>query len=122
MKRNLSALIATKTIQDQGYSVNLEGHEPVKGYMVGLKGSELKINVLDFNSEHVDHFIRKNLGVLYYRRAYIGTWIDNDLVYIDISTNIMYKDQALKAAKIEGQQCIWDIKEKKEIYQLEEGK
>ena len=117
---SISNLIFRQTVENQGCSMNLDGVSPVHGYMVGIFGHELRVNILEFNSGHVDGFIRANLDYLHYRNTYIGTWIENDVVYLDISNNIQDKIQALKCANIERQICIWDVEKKVELYQLEE--
>ena len=117
---SISNPIFRQTVENQGCSMNLDGVSPVHGYMVGIFGHELRVNILEFNSGHVDGFIRANLDYLHYRNTYIGTWIENDVVYLDISNNIQDKIQALKCANIERQICIWDVEKKVELYQLEE--
>jgi hypothetical protein len=84
----VAPLIAGKTIESQGCSLNLDGYVPVKGYMIGIKGKELKVNILDFNTGQIDHFIRANLDFLHKRNYFVGTWINGDQVYIDLSLNL----------------------------------
>ena len=117
---SISNPIFKQTIENQGCSMNLDGLSPVNGYMVGISGHEKKVNISDFNAGHIDSFIRANLYVLFDRNYFIGTWIDNDMVYIDISENIQSKKTALIHAKESGQVCIWDVEKKVEIYQMEE--
>lgn len=124
MKRELYSIsnpIFKQTIENQGCSMNLDGVKPVTGYMVGVRGKELKINILDFNAGHIDSFIRGNLDFLHNRNYSIGTWIDNDIIYLDLSLNMPNKDNALIWGKANGQICIWDVEKKIEIYQLEEA-
>jgi WD40 repeat protein len=117
---SISNPIHKQTIENQGCSMNLDGLQPVTGYMVGTKGNEQKINILDFNAGHIDSFIRRNLDKLHNRNYFVGTWINDDTVYIDISLNMPHKEQALLWGKANGQICIWDVEKKVEIYQLEE--
>jgi len=117
---SISNPIFKQTIENQGCSMNLDGVSPVHGYMVGIFGHELRVNILEFNSGHVDGFIRANLDYLHYRNTYIGTWIDNDLVYIDLSISCPDLESALFIGKINHQICIWNVEKKVEIYQLEE--
>ena len=56
-------LIAIHTIENHGCSMNLDEMQPVTGYMVSVKGKELKVNILDFNTGQIDHFIRANLDL-----------------------------------------------------------
>ena len=123
MKKELYSIsypIFKKTIENQGVSMNLDGLKPVTGYMVGLKGHEVRINISDFNEGHIDSFIRSHLYILHNRKAYIGTWIKNDTVYIDLSINLDNKAVALAYCSYNGQICIWDVLNKVEIYQLQE--
>ena len=117
---SISNPIFKQTIENQGCSMNLDGLSPVKGYMVGISGHEKKVNISDFNAGHIDSFIRANLSLLHSRYYFIGTWIDNDMVYIDLSMNVESKQAALICGKESGQICIWDVEKKVEIYQLEE--
>ena len=116
----ISNPILRQTFENKGCSMNFDGKEPVKGYMVSVKGKEQKISVFDFNAGHIDSFIRANLDKLHNRNYFVGTWIDNDLVYIDLSLNMPNKDNALIWGKANGQICIWDVEKKVEIYQMEE--
>jgi hypothetical protein len=116
MKKHLSNLIYSKTIENQGSSFNLLGETPDKGYMVSYSGAERKVNVLEFNQMHVEQFIRANLSHLYELGAYIGTWVDTDVVYIDLSANIGSLDEALKFASDNGQLAIYDVQSGKSIY------
>ena len=118
---SISNPIFRKTVENQGCSMNLDGHEPVKGYMVGTKGNEVRINVSELNAGHIDSFIRSHLYALHNRIYFVGTWIDNDQVYIDLSINILEKDTALIYGKASGQLCIWDVERRVEIYQLDES-
>ena len=123
MKKELYSIsnpIFRQTIENQGCSMNLDGVSPVHGYMVSIQGKEQKINILDFNAGHVDSFIRTNLDKLHDRDYFIGTWIDNDVVYLDLSINRPDLSVALFIAKHTHQICIWDVEKKVEIYQMEE--
>ena len=117
---SISNPIFRKTVENQGCSMNLDGHEPVNGYMVGTKGNEVRVNVLEFNAGHIDSFIRAHLYALHNRNYFVGTWISNDVVFIDLSLNLEKKETALIYGKASGQLCIWDVEKKVEIYQLEE--
>jgi hypothetical protein len=112
----IASPIYRKTVENQGCSMNLDGIEPVEGYMVSIAGREQKINALAFNDAHVDSFIRANLDKLYLRSFFIGTWMHEDQVVIDIYMNVLYDlDYAKQIAVDNGQIAIWDVLNKKEI-------
>ena len=88
--------------------------------MVSLKGKEQKINILDFAEWQVNVFILRNSEHLCKPNHFIGTWVSEDIVYLDLSVNLSNRDIALAYGKANGQICIWDNEKKVEIYQLEE--
>jgi hypothetical protein len=116
--KKLAVEIACKTVENQGCSLNINGCEPVKGFMVGLSGREQIINVLTFTHDDVQAFIEKNMDVLKDENIFVGTWISGDSVYMDCSINLPEKNFALKFGALNGQICIWDVLNKKEIYRL----
>jgi hypothetical protein len=122
MKKNLSGIVYRETIEKQGCSLNLDGLQPAGGYMVSLKGYEQRVPVLEFSTMHVESFIRANLGLLNDRNLYIGTWIDQELVYIDISVNQTELKEALRIAKVNGQLAIYSIESGRtiELYSIPE--
>lgn len=118
--KELAELICRKTIENQGITINLENHEPITGFMVGTNANERRIKLSDFHPSVVEDYINSKLDKLLFRQYYIGTWISNDTVYLDISHRFSNKPIAIIAGKQQHQACIWDVAEKKEIYWLDE--
>lgn len=118
--RDLAVYIHRKTVENQGITINLERLEPVTGFMVGTIANERRIKLSDFNPKDVEQYIKDKLGKLLFRQYFIGTWISDDTVYLNISHRFSNKPIAIIAGKQQHQACIWDVAEKKEIYWLEE--
>lgn len=94
---NLKALvkaIVKVTKENQGCSINLEGHSPKSGYMVAQTGAEYIIPVEKFNNKEVKAYIKKNKNNV--KGAFIGTWINEGLVYLDISNRFKSQSEAIK--------------------------
>jgi hypothetical protein len=120
MKQSISKTIADKTVQNQGCSMNIYGKEPVKGFMVSLKGYEAQENLLDFDQTNIEKFIKANSRPLYGNpNLYIGTWVNGDQVCIDLSINLQSRGISIAYGKLNGQTCIYDVLNKKEVYWLE---
>lgn len=115
-----------KAIQRGGLTVGLSrGHflkvkEFKSGYMVGGFSGEYKIAVNDIEDMRaIDLY---NILDKLYRQApavgglYLGLWIDNGLIYMEISKRIASKKQALKEAKERKQLAIYDNKNNESIY------
>ena len=120
MKQSISKTIADKTIENQGCNMNVFGQKPLTGYMVSLKGKEVRELLLDFNQNHIENFIKANSLALHGNPGlYIGTWVNGDQVCIDLSVNLRNKAIAIAYGVLNGQTCIYDVLNKKEIYWLE---
>lgn len=119
VNNSISNLITRKTIENQGFSVNLNETIPESGFMVSLKGCELQVNILDFNSGYIDKFIDDNIKLLSNPKCFIGTWVENDTVFIDISMNLQNRRASLAFAQDNGQIAIFDVLNNKTIYLLQ---
>jgi hypothetical protein len=114
----LRNLVIRKTIENQGCSINLNSEIPDKGFMVSLKGHELQVNILEFSLDHIDRFIDDNIKLLSNRKCFIGTWVENDIVFIDVSINLKNKRASLAFAQDNGQIAIFDVLQNKTVYLL----
>ena len=85
------------------------------GYMVSIKGQEKKININDI--ENIKKEITKKRELIKNRKGYyIGLWVDNDILYIDISKHIIKYNRALEVARNNKQLAVYDLKNDKSIY------
>ena len=82
------------------------------GYMVSLKDHELKISIEALSNELLKDYqqIAKHHG------AYVGLWLDNNDLYLDISINIKDHQQALKLAHDNKQLAIYHIEKGVTVY------
>lgn len=115
MKELISKTVYEKTLEDKGVTINLDGHIPVRGYAVSLKGFEKIVDLKDFEYETIKVYILDNWYTLEQENTYIGTWINENKVYLDISVILSNIYEALKFGKANKQKAIYDLREKKEI-------
>lgn len=85
------------------------------GFMVSLEGTETQTKGDDYQAikkaiEEKQEIIKDNNDL------YIGLWLDNNIMYIDISINIQDKTEALEFAKYNKQLAIYDIINNNSIY------
>lgn len=86
-----------------------------KGFMVSLEGAEIQKNVNDING--IKKAIEEKQEIIKDKNnLYIGLWLDSDIMYIDISINIIDKVEALEFAKYNKQLAIYDIINNDSIY------
>ncbi len=107
---NLSTIIINNTAHKNGYTTSINGNKPYIGYMVSIPDKEVVFNNFqEFNQVSVNNFIVENLNLLKRDNYFIGTWIYEGKIYLDISINLSSKSEAIKAGKKNNQLAIYDI-------------
>ena len=95
--------------------VNYNNFNASAGYMVSIKGHEKKININDI--ENIKKEIIKKMELIKRKKSYfVGLWVDNELMYLDISKHIIKYNRALEVARNNKQLAIYDLKNNKNIY------
>lgn len=94
---------------------DLKDFKKNKGYMISLEGQEKKIfkgNIEEIKKEIEEKrkFIENKEGL------YIGLWLEDNYMYIDISIHIEDKTEALETAKKNKQLAIYDLKNNDSLY------
>ena len=82
------------------------------GFMVSLADTEKKISLSSLKLKDLNNYLKlaKN------KNAFVGLWLDNNILYLDLSVNIINKNEALKVAKNNSQLAIYDIANQATIY------
>ena len=104
-------------IKNEGATLdyNLKDFKSNNGFMVSIKGQEIKVNKNDIQGikkeiEKKRDFIQDKKGL------YIGLWLDNDIMFVDVSIHIIDYLEALEIARKNEQLAIYDLKKKDSIY------
>ena len=85
------------------------------GFMVSIKGQEVKTD--KNNIEEIKKEIEKKREFIGNKKGlYIGLWLDNEIIYIDISIHIIDYMEALEIARNNDQLAIYDLKNNDSIY------
>ena len=112
---------ANKFIQllkdNSGVSYNMitKEYNPNKGYFVSLPNLETKVSLQSLSVDDIVTFINKHRSLLQDKTKFIGGWIDNEVVYLDISEQIFDKREALERGYKHSQLAIYDANESKVI-------
>lgn len=101
--------IVKETIKNGGYS-----QVKNKRFMVAIPNHEKIININDFSNKTISDYIKDNLNVISDKIG-LGTWLNNDKVYLDLSIGIDDLKQAIDFAKSSNQLAIYDTVENVEI-------
>lgn len=88
---------------------------PTKGFMVSVAESEEIINLKEFTQDVLNTFVRSNVASLLREENFVGVWVENGFVYLDISRNISTLIRAMSMAKEESQLAIYNLDNQKVI-------
>lgn len=104
-------------IENKGATLdkNYNNFSSSEGFMVSIKGQEIQVNKDDIQGikkeiEKKREFIGNKKGL------YIGLWLDNDIIYVDVSIHIIDYLKALEIARKNDQLAIYDLKNNDSIY------
>ena len=110
--------IIKETLKNNGGSFNVSKSKikkPLKGFICSIKDL-LIIDKKDFNVKLIKSLVKQEFNLLKNDKYFIGTWLENGKVYIDISSNFSNLEKALEVAENNKQLAIYDINENKTIY------
>ena len=106
-----------KIIKNEGATLdyNYNSFSSSVGFMVSIKGQEVKIDKNDIQGikkeiEKKREFIKDKKGL------YVGLWLEDNIMYIDVSIHIINYLRALRVARNNEQKAIFDLKNSDSIY------
>ena len=104
-------------IENKGATLDKDynNFENNRGFMVSLKGQEIKVNKNDIQGikreiEKKREFIKDKRGL------FIGLWLEDDTMFIDVSIHIIDYLEALEVARNNEQLAIYDLQKNDSIY------
>ena len=114
--KDLIKNIIEYTKKEGGCTFNIEGiKNNLKGYTISIQKYEFKTTIN--NIEGITKDIIKKFDIIKNKKnLYIGTWIDNNILYIDINKIELNYTRAMEFAKMQKQLAIFDNVNKKTIY------
>lgn len=103
-----------------GSSFNMDIEKPTKGYMVSMELFELVIDLKELSVDDIVKFINKNKLEFDSRLKYLGLWIDEGKIYIDVSVCFSELKLAEFFGVINNQSAVYDVVNEKTIMLGEE--
>jgi len=113
---NLNTLIHELALAG-GFSYNTTTGEsnPSTGYMVSLSGFEEQFYFDDLENKDIKQYFVKHVKQLCKEESFLGGWVDDNKVYLDISINIDSLEQAIFTGIVNNQRAIYDCANSKDI-------
>lgn len=110
--KKLIKTIMEQTLKDGGFTVDITNNSiPTEGFMVSTGHYEKLFQKQAFGPEQIEYFIEINLERLK-DGGYLGTWVSENIVYMDVSRVFTNKHIALKVAREYQQEAIYDNENK----------
>ena len=120
--KNLKEFVAS-TIENGGATMNVvTGVVPTSGYVVSMQGHEQTFPLFGNDvvkeiliSGAVKLYLEENIVEFVYAENFLGSWIDDGLLYLDISNVYESEHDALRMAVANKQLAYYDISNAKTI-------
>lgn len=90
------------------FNITTGVYNPNKGFFVSVPNREVQKEVSLFNYEDILAFIRENVQILCNESYFLGGWVENGIVYLDVSEQIFDKRIALTQGINRNQLAIFD--------------
>lgn len=104
-------------ILNGGITYSLTYGNPSKGYAVCIDPDRSEvIPVSEFNNIALQNFINLNSDLLCLPDKYVGAWVHNNNVHLDVTTQNNVKYKAIGLGKECKQLAIYDLKNAKTIW------
>lgn len=104
-----------KIISEGGATLNKHGEDFIanEGFMVSLFGAEFKTTDEEIAKNKIEEYIEK---IKTEEGLFVGVWLDEGEVYVDLSIHILDYNEALEVARNNKQKALFDLKNKTSIY------
>jgi len=100
----------SETLSNNGasYSILTGELNPTNGYFVSLANKGVTVDLNNFTQKDIVVFISENYDTLSQENHFIGSWISEGIVYLDVTVQVTDKRNALELGYRNGQQAIYD--------------
>ena len=109
--------VVQDTLRDGGLTIKpFQNEKPSEGYMVALEGYELQVPLSEFFTGIVADYIGQHAQKLMSNPALcLGTWINEGIVYLDLSENVPNREKALELGRERHQLAIFNLETFEEV-------
>ena len=103
------------TLANNGATISLNTLNPGMGFFVSIKGHEMKRSIKNFTLDVLKNYIELHTDQLALEENFLGSWIEDGEVYLDISRHTFDERSAMILGRLNKQKAIYSIHGKKSI-------
>ena len=106
-------------IKEGGATIDKEGNtaQLKSGYYASVEGMEQTISLKNIDFEILKNdIIQKLIYINTYKNMFLGFWVDQNILYVDISKHFIQKRDAINFGIKNDQKAIYNIKDNKSEY------
>ena len=109
--------VVEDTLANGGLTIKpFQNEKPETGYMVALEGYELQVPLTEFFTGAVADYLGEHAQKLMDNPALcLGTWVNEGIVYLDLSENVPNREQALELGRERHQLAIFNLETFEEV-------
>ena len=109
--------VVEDTLANGGLTIKpFTGEKPASGYMVALEGYELQVPVSEFFTGIVADYLGEHAQKLMSNPALcLGTWLNEGIVYLDLSENVGSRERALELGRERHQLAVFNLETFEEV-------
>jgi hypothetical protein len=109
--------IRTRALENGGFTYNpLYGATPQQGYAVSLQGHEKVFYFGTMTDDEFLKYLQENGERMKDPAHYIGGWVDDGRLYLDVSIVLLDEKEAREIGRINDQTCIFDMWTNETVY------
>jgi hypothetical protein len=109
--------LRVRALETGGFTYNpLYGATPHCGYAVSLSGHEKSLDSGAITDDELWKYLRENSEQIKDPSLYIGGWIDDDRLYLDVSAVLQNETEARKTGRMNDQTGIFNLGTSEMIY------
>lgn len=111
LQKNIQSAFSL-AMQNGGVSFNQTTVNPTEGFMVSFPDKGIQLNIHEFTEAKLAQYVNKNANILQsVSNAFIGVWFNtnDNMYYLDVSENLISKENALRTGMLRDQKAIFDI-------------
>lgn len=84
--------------------------QPQNGYMVSVRDAEYTLPVSEFSDSDVERYTAKYFNTVNQSaNRYFGAWVNDGVVFLDVSVHLSNRDDAIRRGVAEKQLSIFDL-------------